>query len=43
MMTRPMLSISVLYFHLLLGAGYSECDIKVSQSDFSSNSHQPQT
>jgi hypothetical protein len=42
-MTRPMLSISVLYLHLLLGAGDSECGINVSQSEFLSNSHQPQT
>jgi hypothetical protein len=43
MMTRPMLSISVLYLHLLLGAGDSKCGINVSQSEFLSNSHQPQT
>ena len=42
-MTSPMLSISVLYLHLLLGAGDSECGIKVNQSEFWSNSHQPQT
>jgi hypothetical protein len=42
-MTRPMLSISVLYLHLLLGAGDSEWGINVSQSEFLSNSHQPQT
>jgi hypothetical protein len=43
LMTRPMLSISVLYLHLLLRAGDSECGINVSQSEFLSNSHQPQT
>jgi hypothetical protein len=43
MVTRPMFSISVLYLHLLLGAGDRECGINVSHSEFLSNSHQPHT
>ena len=42
-MTRPMHSISVLYFHLWLEAGDRGWGIRVNQSEFLSSSHHPQT
>jgi hypothetical protein len=41
--TRPMFSISVLYFHLRLATGDRGWGISVNQSEALSNSHQPQT